>query len=162
MGGRIASGLVSLLLAGHVAGAAKAVAIEVVHPFSQAGATADYIEAQRLDDLPMLGYPDWSASAVLGHMPPGTRMSYAQGEREGTYVVYDGARIGEGKEGTTGGGSLLRQLGTLAERGGGKALLIMGSGTAMVPRDPRLRALASFPGAIARDESFTLYLYESK
>ena len=137
-------------------------AIEVVHPFSQAGETADYIEAQRLDGLPMLGYPDWSTSAVLGHLPPGKRMSYAQGEREGTYVVYDGARIGEGKEGTTGSGSLLRQLETLAERGGGKALLIMGSGTAVAPRDPRLRVLASFTGAVAPDESFTLYLYESK
>ena len=162
VGGRVGSVLVGLLLAGHVAGAARAVAIEVVHPFSQAEETADYIEAQRLDGLPMLGYPDWSTSAVLGHLPPGKRMNYAQGEREGTYVVYDGARIGEGKEGTTGSGSLLRQLETLAERGGGKALLIMGSGTAVVPRDPRLRALASFTGAVAPDESFTLYLYESK
>lgn len=160
--GGIGGVLVMLLLAGQALGAARAMVVEVALPFSQAMSVAEYIQAAELGDMPMVGYPDWSASAVLGHMGRQKRMHYAQGDRDGTFVKYDGARKGGGEGGTTRTEEILRQVRELAEGGGGKALLIMGGKAAAVPETRRLRPVASFTGAIARDESFDLYLYEAE
>ena len=159
---RIGSLLLTGLLAMHAVGGLRAVAVEVERPFSQAERTAGYIRANGLESLPMIGYPDWSASAVVGHLSPEKRIHYVQGNREGSFVISDGARVGAGPKGTIDDRTLFSQMQELAARNDGKVLMILGGFELQIPpEERRLRPLASFTGAIAPDENFHLYLYES-
>ena len=159
--GRIGSLLLTGLLAMHAVGGLRAVAMEVQRPFSQAERTADWIRANGLESLPMIGYPDWSASAVVGHLSPEKRIHYVQGNREGSFVISDGARIGAGPKGRIEDRTLFSQMQALAARNDGKVLMVLATELLIPPEERRLRPLASFTGAIAPDENFHLYLYES-
>ena len=158
---RIGSLLLTGLLAMHAFGGLRAVAIEVERPFSLAERTAEYIRANGLESLPMIGYPDWPASAVVGHLSPEKRIHYVHGNREGSFVRYDGARIGTGPKGTIRDAALLLQTQALAARNDGKVLMILAVELLFPPEERRLRHLASFTGAIAKDENFHLYIYEA-
>ena len=153
--------LLTALLAAQAAGGLRAVAIEVERPFSLARQTAAYIRESGLESLPMIGYPDWSASAVVGHLSPGKRIHYVQGNREGSFVRYDGARVGTGPRGATEPAELLSQTEALAARGGGRVLMVLAVGLNVPPGERRIRPLASFTGGLAADENFHLYLYEA-
>ena len=161
-GRRIGSILLTGLLAMHAVGGWRAVAMEVERPFSLGERTAEYIRAMGLESLPMLGYPDWSASAVVGHLSPQKRIHYLQGNREGSFVIYDGARIGTGSRGSWLVADFLSQTRALAARADGKVLIII-AGEFSIPPDEQhtIRLLASFTGAIVQDENFHLYLYEA-
>ncbi len=159
---RAGSVLLTGLLAMHAFGGLRAAAIEVERPFSQGKRTAEYIRANGLEELPMIGYPDWSASAVLGHLRPDKRIHYVQGNREGSFVVYDGARRGAGPRGSVYISSLMAQTRALAARNDGKALMILAGKLEIPPGERHLRPLASFTGAIADDENFWLYLYQAR
>ena len=161
VGRRIGSILLTGLLAMHAVGGLRAVAMEVERPFSLGKRTAEYIRAMGLESLPMLGYPDWSASAVVGHLSPQKRIHYLQGNREGSFVIYDGARIGAGPEGSIRASTLMSQLQALAARNDGKVLMIFVFELSIPPDERRIRRLASFTGAIVQDENFHLYLYEA-
>ena len=154
-----------ILLTGFLAmqafGGLKAVAVEVERPFSLAERTAEYIRANGLESLPMIGFPDWSASAVVGHLSPEKRIHYVQGNREGSFVRYDGARIGAGPGGSTDVATLMLQTQALAARNDGKVLIILVGKLQFPPDERRVRLLASFTGAIVPDENFHLYLYET-
>ena len=158
---RAGSVLLTGFLAMHAFGGLRAVAIEVERPFSQGKRTAEYIRANGLEDLPMIGYPDWSASAVLGHLRPDKRMHYVQGNREGSFVVYDGARRGAGPAGGTRVSTLIQQTWDLAARNDGEVLMILAGKLGIPPGERRFRLLASFTGAMALDEDFYLYLYQA-
>ena len=109
----------------------------------------------------MLGYPDWSASAVLGHLSPQKRIHYVQGNREGSFVIYDGARSGAGPKGSIKVSTLITQTQALAARNDGKVLMVLAAELGIPPGDRRVRLLESFTGAMAGDEDFYLYLYEA-
>ena len=160
-GGRIGSLLLTGFLAMQAFGGWRAVAMEIERPFSLAKRTAGYIRAKDLESLPMIGYPDWSASAVVGHLSPQKRIHYAQGNREGSFVIYDGARIGAGPEGSIEASALMSQTQTLADRNDGRVLMIIAFELDVPSDERRIRRLASFTGAIAEDENFHLYLYEA-
>ncbi len=158
---RVGSVLLTGLLAMHAFGGLRAVAIEVERPFSQGKRAAEYIRANGLEELPMIGYPDWSASAVLGHLKPDKRIHYVQGNREGSFVVYDGARRGAGPRGSVYIWTLVSQTQALAARNDGRVLMILAGGLEIPPGERRVRLLASFTGAIADDENYWLYLWEA-
>ena len=158
---RVGSVLLTGLLAMHAFGGLRAVAIEVERPFSHGKRAAEYIRANGLEELPMIGYPDWSASAVLGHLRPDKRMHYVQGNREGSFVVYDGARRGAGPGGGIYVSTLISQTRALAARNDGKVLMILAAELGIPPGERRFRLLATFTGAIAEDENYWLYLWEA-
>ncbi len=159
--GRIGSLLLTGFLAMHAFGGLRAVVMEVERPFSQAERTAGYIRANGLESLPMIGFPDWSTSAVVGHLSPEKRIHYVQGNREGSFVRYDGARTGAGPEGAVDASTLESQTQALAARNHGKVLMILAVELRIPPDERRFRLLESFTGAIAGDENFHLYLYET-
>ena len=159
--GRIGSLLLTGFLAMHAFGGLRAVVMEVERPFSQAERTAGYIRANGLESLPMIGFPDWSTSAVVGHLSPEKRIHYVQGNREGSFVRYDGARIGAGPEGAVDASTLESQTQALAARNDGQVLVILAVELRIPPDERRFRRLESFTGAIAADENFHLYLYET-
>ena len=156
-GRRIGSILLTGFLAMHTFGGLRAVAMEVGASFSHAKHAAEYIRAKDLESLPMLGYPDWSASAVVGHLSPQKRIHYLQGNREGSFVIWDRARRGNVSVAT-----LLSQTRALAARADGKVLVIL-AGELSIPPDEQhtIRLLASFTGALVADENFYLHLYEA-
>ena len=156
---RVGSLVLTVFLAMQAFGGLKAVAIEVERPFSLAERTAEYIQANGLESLPMIGFPDWPAIAVLGHLSPEKRIHYVQGNREGSFVIWDGARIGTGPQGTIDDSTLFAQTQALAARNDGKVLMILTVEMQIPPEERRLRLLASFTGAIVLDENFYLYLY---
>ena len=158
---RAGSVLLTGFLAMHAFGGLRAVAIEVERPFSLAERTAEYIRANDLESLPMIGFPDWSALAVLGHLSPEKRIHYVQGNREGSFVRWDGSRIGAGPRGSIDAPTLISQTQALAARNDGKVLMILAVELGIPPEERRVRPLASFTGAIASDEDFYLYLYET-
>ena len=157
---RLGAFLLTVLLSVQAVGGLRAVAMEVQRPFSLAGRTAAYIRSEGLEALPLLGYPDWSASAVVGHLSPSKRIHYVQGRREGSFVVYDGARIGPGPQGTVPLPHVLHQAKVLAAEGGGRALLVLAFDPDLPARERHVRHLASFTGAVVEDESFHLFLVE--
>ena len=156
-GRRIGSILLTGFLAMHAFGGLRAVAMEVERPFSHAKHAAEYIRAKDLESLPMLGYLDYSASAVVGHLSPQKRIHYPQGNREGSFVIWDWARRGHVSVAT-----LLSQTRALAARADSKVLIIL-AGELSIPPDEQhtIRLLASFTGALVADENFYLYLYEA-
>ena len=158
-GKRIGSILLTVFLAMHAFGGLRAVAIEVERPFSHGARAAEYIRENNLESLPMIGFPDWSASAVLGHLSPQKRIHYVQGNRQGSFVIYDGARIGDGPRGSFYVSTLVSQTHALATRNDGKVLMILAFELEIPSDYRRIRPLASFTGAIAEDEDFHLYLY---
>ena len=158
---RIGSILLTGFLALHAFGGLRAVSMEVERPFSHAARVAVYIQENDLESLPMIGYPDWSASAVVGHLSPQKRMHYVQGNREGSFVIYDGARSGTGPRGSIRISTLISQTHALAARNDGKALMVLAAELGIPPGDRRVRLLTSFTGAMALDEDFYLYLYEA-
>ena len=160
-GRRIGSILLTGFLAMQAFGGLRAVATEVQRPFSLAERTAGYIRANGLESLPMIGFPDWSASAVVGHLPPEKRIHYVQGNREGSFVIYDGAQIGAGPEGRIEASALMAQTRALAARNGGRVLMITAFELDLPPGERHVRPLVSFTGAIVEDEDFHLYLYEA-
>ena len=156
---RIGRLLLTGLLAMHAFGGIRAVAMEVERPFSQAAAAAAYIRANGLESLPIIGFPDWPAIAVLGHLSPEKRIHYVQGNREGSFVRWDGARIGTGPQGGIEDRTLFSQTQALAARNHGRVLMLLAVPLEIPPEERRLEPLASFTGAIATDEDFYLYLY---
>ena len=155
LGGLLLTGFLAL----HAFAGAKAVAIELERPFSHARQAAAYIQASGLESLPLIGYPDWSASAVLGHLAPDKRIHYVQGNREGSFVIYDGARIGTGPRGIVTVADIFAQTRELALRNHGEALMILAGELDVLPGGRLIQKLAHFEGAIAQDEDFYLYLY---
>ena len=139
----------------------EAVVIEVERPFSQAQRAAEYVRANGLESLPMIGHPDFSASAVVGHLSPRKRIRYVQGDREGSFVRWDAARMDAGPRGAVG-KVVMRRTEALAARTGGKVLMVLGDRSVVppdMPDPPRL--LAAFTGAVMEGEDFFLYLYET-
>ena len=158
---RIGSLLLTGFLAMHAVGGLRAVALEVERPFSQAERTAGYIRANGLESLPMIGYPDWSASAVVGHLSPEKRIHYVQGNREGSFVVWDRARAGTRRRPASMARALLSQTRALAARNDGKVLVVLSDELRTPPDERGFRRLESFTGSIIGDENFHLYLYET-
>ncbi len=156
---RLGSLLLTGFLALHAFAGAKAVAIELERPFSHARQAATYIQASGLESLPLIGYPDWSASAVLGHLSPDKRIHYVQGNREGSFVIYDGERIGTGPKGVVTIATIVAQTRELAARNHGEALMILAGELGIPPGHRLIQPLAHFRGAMAKDEDFYLYLY---
>ena len=76
-------------------------------------------------------------------------------------MIYDGARIGAGPEGSIEASTLMAQTQALAARNDGRVLMITAFELDVPPGERHLRPLVSFTGAIVEDEDFHLYLYEA-
>jgi hypothetical protein len=79
----LAAGLVAVAIAG---------VVEVRSPFSGAKGAAAAIRAQGLDRLPLVGGVDYATSAVAGYLPGG-RLYYPAQRAEGSFVIYNLARM---------------------------------------------------------------------
>lgn len=153
-GGILLTGLLAL----HTLSGLNAVAIDIERPFSLGKRAAEYIQAENLVSLPMIGHHDSLVSTVVGYLRRKRTVHYVRGNREGTFIRWDIKRRSRVDESI-----VLSQTQTLADQTDGKVLMILHS-----PLSPSLaaqreiRLLASFTGAIGESyENFYLYLYEN-
>ncbi len=71
--------------------AVAAVVLDIFMPFTNAGATADWFRAHHAAHAPIVGCPDFAASAVAGELD--RPISYPQGDRLGTFILWDRKRV---------------------------------------------------------------------
>ena len=153
-GGLLLTGLLAL----HTVSGLNAVAVDVERPFSLGKRAAEYIEAENLDSLPMIGNHDSIVSTVVGYLRQKRTVHYVPGNREGTFIRWDTKRKTEVDESI-----VLSQAQALADRTGSKVLMILSHPLSLdLSAQHTIRPLASFTGAIdANSENFYLYLYEN-
>ena len=156
---RAAGLLLTLWLAAHAVSGIRAAAADIRLPFSNAERTARYIEDQGLEDLPMLGTHDGAVNAVVGHFRRKRAIRYAEGNRDGTFVRWDLARLTDTSDATA-----LALAMSLADETGGPVLVIHVYRPLRISEAmrPHVRPLASFTGAISDHENFHLYLCDPK
>ena len=153
-GGMLLTGLLVL----HTWSGLSAVAVDIERPFSLGKRTAEYIEAENLAALPMIGNDDTHVSTVIGYLQRKRTVHYVRGNREGTFIRWDLKRRAKANESL-----VLSQTHALADRTGGKVLMILHRPLSLDPATQRaVRSLASFTGAMGEgEENFYLYLYET-
>ena len=78
------------LLAGQVVAALIASAIALQVPFSGSKAASDFLRSKHMDNMFIIGYPDYAVSSVAGYL--NREIYYPQGNRMGSYVIWDNRR----------------------------------------------------------------------
>jgi hypothetical protein len=114
-------------------------------PFSQARATADFIRAKHMDQMLIVGDPDYAVSPIAGFL--GREIYYRRGNRMGSYVIWDKARPVSPEE------SMFEVARHLATDQHQNVLLIL----TQIPNHS-VQEIASFTGSIVRDERYYLYV----
>jgi hypothetical protein len=146
------SPLLTVLLLIHAVGGGIAVSLDYRFIFSHAQTTAEFIRENQLEDLPMVGYNDYAASAVAGYLDE-DRLYYPEEERWGSFVVWDKAR-----DRTLSDAVIIAAANGVLRQTQQDVLLILNH-----PLDPaeatqrRISELARFTGATVRDENFYVY-----
>ena len=154
---RTAGPLLTLWLAAHAVSGIRAAIDDIRLPFSNAERAARFIEDQGLEDLPMLGTHDGAVNAVVGQFQRRRAIRYAEGNRDGTFVRWDTARLTD-----TSDAAALALAKSLADEAGEPVLVIHIYRPLQISeaRRPYVYPLASFTGAISDHENFYLYLYD--
>lgn len=153
-GGMLLTGLLVL----HALSGLTAVAADIEHPFSLGKRAAEYIRAENLSSLPMIGYPDSSVATVVGYLHRKRKIHYVQENGEGSFVRWNLEQVTPVDE-----RDVLLQTRVLADRTGGRVLMILNRPLSIDPvARSAIRLLASFTGAMCPEENFYLYLYERK
>ena len=125
----------------------KALYQDITTPYSNGKDVARYIQSQGLQDLPIAGCIDYSASTVVGYLGV-KQIYYPQGERWGSYIVWDKQRLEN-----AGLDNCLQSAASL-----GSDVLVVSSYTRDSPLSGHpFRKIAEFRGALREDENFDVY-----
>nr|MBI3614445.1 hypothetical protein [Nitrospirota bacterium] len=120
---------------------------DLTAPYSNGKAVAQYIQSHGWQSSPIVGCMDFSAQTVVGYLGI-KKIYYPQGERWGSYVVWDQKR----RE-NTGLEHCLQSAQSL-----GKDVLVVSSYAEEEPlRNFPFDKVAEFKGAMREDENFVLY-----
>jgi len=153
-GGMLLTGLLAL----HAFSGLNAVAADIEHPFSLGKRAAEYIQAENLSSLPMIGYPDSSVATVVGYLHRKRKVHYVQENGEGSFVRWNLKQVTPVDD-----SDVLLQTQILADRTGGRVMMILNRPLSIdLAAHYEIRPLASFTGAMCPEENFYLYLYERK
>ena len=155
---RYASVLLTGFLAVHAFAGLRVLMVALLLPLSLAERTAEHLRTDRLDSLPMIGEPDYAASAVLAFLEgKPSSMHYARGDRAGSFIRWDGAR-----EPRLSDAELLSRTAALAAREDSPVVMVLNRPLLLpLERYPEIRPLVSFTGALDRYENFHLYLHDA-
>lgn len=148
---RTFSTMLTFILVCQCIGGIIAVRMELRHVFSFGKQTAEYIKAQGLQDLPMVGDADFAVSTVVGYLQK-DHVYYVRGNRLGSFVRWDQARNGSRAD-------VVDVAKTLHTETSQDVLLILNYplNAALLERFP-LTSLAHFTGGVIGREDFHLYL----
>ena len=144
--------LLTLILACHFIGGVTAVFMENRHIFSCGKQTAEYIKAQGMREMPMVGDTDFAVSTVVGYLEKGA-IYYPRGSRFGSFIRWDAARTAEVPT-----ADVLEAARTLSMETSRAVLLILNRAVnARLQEQYRLIDVARFTGSIIGDEEFFIY-----
>jgi hypothetical protein len=118
-------------------------------PFSQARATANFLRSKHMDQMFILGDPDYAVSPIAGYL--NREIYYPRGNRMGSYVIWDQTPAVRPQESVL---DLGRQVATEKHQ---NVLVILNR----LP-DPSAQEIASFTGSVAADEDYYIYLVQPR
>ena len=145
--------LVTLLLICHAIGGITAVRMEHRHIFSYGKLTAEYIRAQGMQDLAMVGNKDSAVSTVVGYLEKPRQIYYPRGSRLGSFVRWDKARPSVSKR------RVIEEALKLSSQNTQDVLIILNHAlSAKLREQHNLTFLVKFTGSTVKDEGFHLYL----
>ena len=148
--------LLGLLLSVHLAGALIAATGEYRYTFSAAKDAAALIRSRGLDKLPMIADLDISGMPVVGYLDKPSAY-YPCGDRLGSYVVWDKARMQHS--------IVWEQAPLLAGRSGSQVVVladdfVMKKFPPPPELQPRLQLIGCPKAGIATEESYCVYLLD--
>lgn len=149
---RSSSVLIPVLLCVQCAGGMAAGGRDVWQPFSRGKDVAEFIKANDMDHLPILGERDAPASAVTGYL--NRRIYYPANGRSGTFIVFDQRRKRQLSD-----EELVVSIDKFVSEKRQDVLLILNyklSPAVLSALD--IRSVETFSGAIVVSENYWLYL----
>lgn len=124
------------------------------HIFSYGKLTAEYIKAQGMQGLPMVGNKDSAVSTVVGYLQEPRQIYYPRSRRFGSFVRWDKARTPSISK-----RRVIEAAKTLSNEKSRDVLIILnGSLSAKQIEQYNLSFLVKFTGSVVSDEGFHLYL----
>ncbi len=146
----------TVILVVHFFGGITAIRMDIEHIFSNGKRTAEYIKAQGMQDMLMVGHSDPSVSTVVGYLEK-DQIYYPRGRRFGSYVRWDKARTH-----SVSNRDVVEEAKTLSTQNSQDVLIIM-SVTLNVSQieEYQLTLLEKFTGSTIGDEGFYLYFLET-
>ena len=136
-------------------GGVTAIGLEHRYVFSYGKQVAEYIKANDMQDMTMVGEIDYAASTIVGYLEK-EEMYYVHGSRFGSFVKWDDARMHDVDIPDV---QVIEEVNILRNQTSQDILIIMNR-----PLDPELitqhnlTLLTEFTGSIVDDEGFYLYL----
>jgi energy-converting hydrogenase Eha subunit E len=146
---RTADVIFTLLLLSQSVFGMKALYQDLTTPYSNGKYAAQYIRSQGWQDISIVGCMDFAAQTVVGYLGV-KKIYYPQGERWGSYVVWDEKRYEN-----VGLDQCLRSARSL----GRDVLVVSSYPDDSSLREPQFHKVAEFRGALRDDENFILYKY---
>lgn len=146
----------TVLLIVNFIGGITAIRMDSQHIFSNAKRTAEYIKAQEMQDMIMVGHRDPPASTIVGYLNK-DRMFYPHGTRFGSFVRWDMVRRNE-----VSGLIIIFTAKMLSSQNNQDVLIIKNSSfEEELIEQHQLTFLKSFTGATIGNESYYLYLLKT-
>ncbi len=142
-----------ILLIFHFLGGITALISDVQYVFSHGKRTAEYIEAQGIEDMMIVGDTDFAVSTVVGYLKK-KEVFYSKGSRFGSFVRWDKARThGVSNE------EIIREAVVLSTKYMQDILIIMNRVLEEeLVEQYQLTLLTKFTGSTIGDEGFHLYM----
>jgi hypothetical protein len=151
---------VTVILLLHVGASFVAASIDYRYQFSMAKSAAEYINERGLNDRLIVGYPDFTTSAIVGYLGI-DQAYYPQGNRFGSYVRWNKERDVELTQKEVVDEAHQLRARELADGKSKDVLIIFNKalGNDLV-RASKLQKIGEFAGAIVWDENFYIYSLE--
>ena len=142
-----------ILLVFHFLGGTMALTLDVQYIFSNGKRTAEYIKAQGMEEMMMVGDTDFAVSTVVGYLEK-KDVFYSKGSRFGSFVRWDKARThGVSNE------EIIKETIALSTKYMQDVLLIMNRFLEEeLVEQYQLTLLSQFTGSTIGDEKFHLYI----
>ena len=143
-----------ILLAFQAVAGMTAAYSEYQYVFSNARATAQFLNTEQYSNAKLVGNVDFTVSAIAGYLP-GRQILYPNGAREGTFIRWDKAR-----KGVTMPQIILAAKEQAAQSQKAAILILSTPLEAQYAAQYHLDLLKSFTGAGVQDENYYLYRIE--
>jgi hypothetical protein len=148
---QIFSKLFVILLAFQAVAGITAAYSDYQYVFSNARATAQFLNSAQYSNAKLVGNVDFTVSAIAGYLP-GRQILYPNGDRYGTFIRWDSARKGTTIP------AIIETAKAQAVQGRETVILILSTPLdESVAQQNHLDLLKSFTGAGVQDENFYLY-----
>jgi len=151
---------ITLILLLHIGASFVAASFDYRYPFSMAKFAAEYISQRGLNNRPIVGYPDYATSAIVGYLGI-SQAYYPQGDRFGSYFRFDKQRrIAITEQEVVDKARQLEAHELTEGKSQGVLIILTKPLRDDLVQASKLQKIGEFTGAIVPDENFYIYLFE--